>query len=752
MGGKKELPASRRIPKKNGKRTLQESTRTGRQGGNMSETLTCTVDRITYNNAENGYSVTRCTTGSGSRVTVVGIMPRIMAGSVLEVTGEWKTHKKYGTQFQADLAVEKIPATARAIERYLGGGMIKGVGPLNAKRIVSCFGEETLDIIDREPERLLEVKGIGKKIMEKIREGWEAQKEIRSIMLFLHEKEINQSLAMKIFKQYGNESIRTIEENPYRLAEEVWGIGFKTADEIAMKLGFEKTGYMRIRAGISYVLSRATEDGHCFLTMEQLHKKGAKILECDECYIVMTLDDMIRMEMVIREDDAVYLPFLYRVEKSVARKLCRLQDAPGSRCGNREDLAAWLEEETGIPYDEGQVDGIVTAVENPVSILTGGPGTGKTTTTLGIIKVLRQMGKDILLAAPTGRAAKRLSESTGMEAMTIHRLLGAHPPQGFEHDEDNPLEGDVLIVDEASMIDILLLNSLLKAVPDHMSLLLIGDVDQLPSVGPGNVLRDLIGSGAFPCTSLTHIFRQAAESRIITTAHQINRGQMPDLANHREQDLFFVPCRDNEEAADKIVRFASENLVGFRGLAKEDIQVLSPMKKSSTGTLSLNERLQQALNPGSGGIHCEGAAFRKGDKVLQTKNDYEKNVFNGDVGFITSIEFDPDDPGNAEVAVDFEGRRVTYDMASLPQLMHAYAMTIHKSQGSEYPAVIIPVTSSHWVMLQRNLLYTGITRAKNLLVLVGEKRAIEQCVRNQEVRKRNTRLKERIQEEISGEA
>ncbi len=749
------------------------------------EQLRCVVERVTYQNAENGYAVIKCRAkGFQDLVTVVGAMPDVHAGSVLSLGGSWRVDSKYGRQFTVETFEETLPATVYGIEKYLGSGLIKGIGPKYANRIVRQFGADTLNIIEEDPDRLLEVGGIGKVRVERIKKSWQDQKEIKNIMLFLQSHDVSTAHATRIFRTYGNDSVRIVQENPYRLADDIWGIGFKTADTIAEKLGFDHEKYVRLRSGILYTLNRLADDGHCFATRDMLLKTGAELLAVEENVLSMSLDEMIRAGDVVTEpipeedpgetesgpvsgdgshetgsgpEKAIYLPPFYFSETGTARRLAAIFRNKTGIFVQPEGLAERIGRRTGMQYDEIQMQAILTAVQSKVLVLTGGPGTGKTTTTLGIITAFREAGARILLAAPTGRAAKRLSETTGMEAKTIHRLLEVKPPEGYQKNEENPLEGDVLIVDECSMIDIMLMYSLLKAVPDPMTLILVGDIDQLPSVGAGNVLRDIIDSGQFPVVRLTRIFRQAAESRIIMNAHRVNSGKMPDISNGRTSDFFFMDMEKqarkkgldasdsavlSEEAARTITELVAEKLPRYYRTPASEIQVLTPMQRGAAGAANLNQALQEAVNPGGEGLRRGGFLFKAHDKVMQIRNNYDKEVFNGDIGTVESVDLE-----NRELTVLFDERHVTYDVTELDELVLAYAATIHKAQGSEYPIVVIPILMSHFVMLQRNLIYTGITRAKRILVLVGTGKALGYAVRNVTVSSRNTLLKYRLRRE-----
>lgn len=708
------------------------------------EHLRCVVERITYQNEENGYTVLKCAVKNYSDlVTVVGTMPDTHVGSVLSLEGFWKVDAKYGRQFCAQKFEETLPATVYGIEKYLGSGLVKGIGPVFARKIVEKFGEDTLDIIDETPEELIKVPGIGKIRVERIKTSWKDQKEIKNIMLFLQSNEVSTSHATKIYKTYGSESISIVKENPYRLADDIWGIGFKTADSIAEKMGIDKTKFVRLRSGIFYTLNKLAENGHCYGEREQLVKKAKELLEVEEGEIEVTLDEMLRSKDVIQDEEGIYLPPYYFSESGCAKKLIHLLLAGQKITIDPEITMKKVTSQSEITYDEIQLQAIQTAISSKVMILTGGPGTGKTTTTLGIISAYQMAGYKILLAAPTGRAAKRMAEATGMEAKTIHRLLEYKPPEGYQKNEDKPLEGDVLILDECSMIDIMLMYNLLKAIPEHMTLILVGDIDQLPSVGAGNVLRDMIDSGRIPVVRLTRIFRQAQGSRIIMNAHRINKGEAIDMRGGKSSDFFFAEKENNEEVVATLVQYCKENLPRYYHVDPiQDIQVLTPMQRGECGAVNLNQVLQAAMNPSDICLRRGGTQYRLRDKVMQIRNDYDKEVFNGDIGNICKV-----DTEERELTVDFDGRKVVYDITELDELSLAYAVTIHKAQGSEYPIVVMPFTMSHFVMLQRNLLYTGVTRAKKILVLIGEKKAVFYAIRNETTAGRNTKLSQRLKPE-----
>ena len=707
------------------------------------EYLRCVVERITYQNAENGYTVLKCAVKNyKDLVTVVGTMPDTHVGSVLSLEGFWKVDAKYGRQFSVQKFEETLPATVYGIEKYLGSGLIKGIGPKFARRIVEKFGKDTLDVIEENPNALIEVEGIGKVRVERIKTSWQEQKEIKNIMLFLQGHEVSTSHATKIFKAYGSESISIVKENPYRLADDIWGIGFKTADSIAAKMGIEKDRFIRLRSGILYTLNKLSESGHCYAVREQLMEKAVQLLEVDAPELEITLDEMIRTSDVIKEEEAIYLPPFYFSETGCAKSMLRLLERERKVRVNPDEIVQKVIRQSAISYDEIQLEAIRTAISSKIMVLTGGPGTGKTTTTMGIISAYQMAGCRILLAAPTGRAAKRMSEATGMEAKTIHRLLEFKPPEGYQKNEDKPLDGDVLILDECSMVDVILMYNLLKAIPEHMSLILVGDTDQLPSVGAGNVLKDVIDSGRIPVVRLTRIFRQAQGSRIIMNAHRINKGEAIDMRGGKESDFFFAGKETNEEVVDTLVKYCSQNLPNYYHVdAFRDIQVLTPMQKGTCGAANLNQILQEAMNPTRIFLHRGGTQYRLHDKVMQIRNDYDKEVFNGDIGTVTRVDME-----ERELTVDFDGRNVVYDVAELDELVLAYAVTIHKAQGSEYPIVVMPFTMSHFVMLQRNLLYTGVTRAKKILVLIGEKKAVYYAIKNEKTTERNTKLAERLRE------
>ncbi|MEG2303674.1 MAG: ATP-dependent RecD-like DNA helicase [Cellulosilyticaceae bacterium] len=712
------------------------------------ERLRGVVERITYANEETGYSVIKIKCkGYMDLVTVVGSMATVNVGSVINIKGFWSSNPKYGKQFDVKEWEEALPASIYGIEKYLGSGLIKGIGPVYAKKIVQLFEEKTLDIIEEEPDRIIEVPGIGKKRVEMIKKAWQDQKEIKNIMIFLQSNGVSTSFGSRIYKFYGDKSIEVIQENPYKLADDIYGIGFKTADDVAAKLGIEKDSFKRCRAGLFYTLSQLSEEGHCYATYEQLVTKCVEILEVEEAKVVMSIEHLvIDKELIKEEPDVVYLPPFYFSEAGVAKRLKQIMfGGCEKKVADSEKVISLVESKENITYDDIQRNAIRQASKSKVMVLTGGPGTGKTTTTHGIITLFKESGMDVILAAPTGRAAKRMSEATGMEAKTIHRLLECKPPQGYQKNEENPIEGDVLIIDEASMIDIILMYNLLKAIPDHMILVIVGDIDQLPAVGAGNVLRDIIASGMIPTIKLERIFRQAMGSRIITNAHKINKGENPDLRGGKDSNFFFMEQEDNEGVINTIVNLCTKRLPTYYKVNPlRDIQVLTPMQRTETGAANLNTILQTALNKNTLCLKRGATEYRLHDKVMQIRNNYDKEVFNGDVGLISAVDIE-----ERTLKVMFDDREIEYEALDLDELVLAYATTIHKAQGSEYPIVIMPISFSHYVMLQRNLIYTGITRAKKIVVLVGNRNAVYVSVKNNNVKDRNTRLSERIQKMIS---
>ncbi len=723
------------------------------------------VERITFYNPENGYTVLRLRPerrvggmGNDGLITVVGNLPQVAPGEHLELLGRWVTHTRFGRQFQAETCRRTMPATAEGILRYLGSGLVKGVGKRLAERIVAVFGEDTLKILDTAPERLREVPGIGPKRAASLRAAWEEQKHIQQIMLFLHSHGVTTGLAVKIYKTYGDDALQILRENPYQLAEDIRGIGFKTADKIARALGLPEDHPSRLRAGLVYALNRASEDGQVYLPKDELLRRAAELLEADRKLLEEALDSLIAEQKVVAEEVpdgrvrvaargvaepqsdyrtlGVYLPAFHVAETGIAERLKRLLGA------QRLMPIAEMPREELARLSEKQAAAVETALRSPVSVLTGGPGTGKTTALRALIVALDKAQISYALAAPTGRAAKRLAEATGRPASTIHRLLGYKPGEGFRFNPQNPLPHDFLVVDEASMIDLILAYHLLGAVKPGAHLLLVGDVDQLPSVGAGDFLRHVIASGLVPVTRLTEVFRQAADSLIITNAHRINRGLMP-LFPKDARDFFLFPAETPEAAADWVVDVVTKRIPRKFGLrAPSQIQVITPMYRGAAGVHALNARLQAALNPPDPSrpeVALFGQLFRLGDWVMQTRNNYDLEVFNGDLGAIVEI-----DRQAQTLTVYFEGRRVRYAWSEADQLTLAYAISVHKAQGAEFPAVVIPVVTQHYMLLRRNLLYTAVTRAQKLCVLVGQKRAIGLAVRNATERNRYSALAWRL--------
>lgn len=716
-----------------------------------------TLERITYQNEENYYTVARleCKSQKGL-VTIVGHLGGISAGETLKVSGNWFVHSEYGRQFRVERFEVLIPATLAGIEKYLGSGLINGVGPVTAKKIVEHFGEESLEVIENAPGRLTEISGIGEKKAQRIAASFNQQKEIRQVMLFLQNYGVSPAYAAKIYKQYGDNTIAVIKDNPYRLAEDVFGIGFKTADKLAAQMGIAKDSPYRIIAGARYVLGQSTNEGHVYLPVNELVKRCKEVLESEEGDIALALEELAYQRSIYIEqwngEEDVYLAPFYYAEKGVAERLKLLANRQ-TQLSDRsllEDIAQFQKEQK-IQLAKNQVAAVHRAMESGVLVVTGGPGTGKTTTINAIIHLFEKQGYSVGLCAPTGRAAKRMTEATGREAKTIHRLLEYSFAEGeglmFQRNEESPLRYDVVIVDEVSMVDILLMYALLKAIEPGTRLILVGDKNQLPSVGPGNVLGDIIASGMVDVVELKEIFRQAQESMIVINAHRINRGDFPYL-NVKGKDFFFIEGDEPEELLATLLELCTSRLPQFGNFdPMEDLQVLSPMRRTLLGVENLNEKLQEVLNPPAPykpEFKSSGTLFRLGDKIMQTKNNYEKMVFNGDIGKITHVD---KEEGEAVVTYpDAEGvRKVVYQFGEFDECALAYAVSVHKSQGSEYPVVIMPVTTQHYMMLQRNLLYTGITRAKKLVVLLGSKKALGIAVRNHKVSSRWTRLGERLQ-------
>ena len=711
------------------------------------EVLAGAVERVTFHSEESGFCVLRIKArGHRELVTVVGHAAAVAAGEWITASGEWVNDRTFGPQFRSRFLKATAPTSTEGIERYLGSGMIRGIGPVYAKKLVRAFGDHVFDIIETDPERLREVDGIGPVRAERITAAWAEQKAVREIMMFLHGHGVGTARAVRIFKTYGADAVQVMSENPYRLARDIRGIGFKTADAIAMRLGIEKTAMIRICAGVAHALTEAMDDGHCGLPAAELLPLAAGLLEAPENLVRAAIDEELAAGSVVADrvgdTPCVFLAGLHRAEHGIASRLCRI--AAGTLPWPRIDpdkALPWIEQHTGLTLAKSQSAAIRLALSSKVLVITGGPGVGKTTIVNAILRILAAKGASLLLCAPTGRAARRMTETSGFEARTIHRLLEVDPMSGgFRRDADNPVDCHLLVVDEASMVDVLLMHALLKAVPDHAALLIVGDIDQLPSVGPGQVLADVIASGAIPVVRLTEVFRQAAMSRIIVNAHRINEGITPDLDKPGgASDFYFVPAHDPETAVLRIVELVRTRIPRRFGLDPiRDIQVLCPMNRGGVGARSLNIELQAALNPaGERKVERFGWTFAPGDKVMQIENDYDKEVYNGDIGRIDDVDLDV-----GEITARFDDRVVTYGFGELDALVPAYATTIHKSQGSEYPAVVIPLMMQHYVMLQRNLLYTGVTRGKRLVVLVGQRKAVAIAVKAASGRRRWSKLRE----------
>jgi exodeoxyribonuclease V alpha subunit len=719
------------------------------------EPLSGLVERVTFHNSDNGFCVLRVKVrGHRDLVTVLGDAPSVSVGEYIQASGRWENHRDHGQQFRATFLRVTPPTSTEGMERYLGSGLIKGIGPTFASRLVVAFGEAVFDIIEGEPQKLLEVEGIGPKRAARITTSWAEQKVIREIVAFLQSHGVSTSRAVRIYKTYGPDAIPLVSENPYRLARDIVGIGFKSADLIAQRLGIAKTAMIRAKAGIVYALIEAVADGHCGLSEDQLLTSAEMLLEIPKETLADALIQEVRegslVADVVDDQRVVFLAHLWRAERLIAQRLRELsKEPPPWPAIDAERAMAWVEKKLDVVLAPSQRVAISLALANKVLVVTGGPGVGKTTLVNSILRILRAKSVAVALCAPTGRAAKRLAESTGLPARTIHRLLEADPRSGgFKRCEANPLECELLVVDEASMVDVPLMASLIRAIPPRSALLLVGDADQLPSVGPGQVLADIIVSGAVAVARLTEIFRQAAQSRIVVNAHRINHGQMPetDVPANESSDFYFVEAPDPDDAARKVVEIVSSRIPRRFGLDPiRDVQVLCPMNRGRLGARSLNVALQTALNGDEARptVVRFGWSFRVGDKIMQIVNDYGKDVFNGDAGFIQDIDTDAQ-----EVMVDFDGRLVAYDFGELDEVMPAYATSIHKSQGSEYAAVVIPLSTQHYVMLRRNLVYTAITRGKELVVLVGQRKALRIAVNDFRSERRWSKLNRWLSETV----
>ena len=708
--------------------------------------LTGVVESIVFRNEDNGYTV--CSVkpdGQREPVTVVGASAAMWIGETMRADGHWIRHPRHGFQFQANEITCMAPTSARGIERYLASGMIRGVGKVTAKRLVKHFGAETLHIIEKESQRMEEIEGIGPILRKRIKESWNEQRGTRDIMIFLQGHGIGTGQAARIYRQYGADAIALVRTNPYRLCADVWGIGFKTADSVAMSLGIPENSVIRARAGIVYVMRTLSEEGHCHCTEAELLLFAEQLLGISVEILAEALAAELQGKWLTKEDDRIYLTTLYENECTIAQKIRDLIDAPPNFKPIQSTKAVvWAEEQMHIHFAPQQRLALETALDSKMAIITGGPGVGKTTIIRALVDVYHRRGLTFYLAAPTGRAARRMSEATGHDAVTIHRLLKYLPQTGkFEFHAGNPLPGDCLILDEVSMVDLPLMAAVMEALPKHMVVILVGDIDQLPSVGPGNVLRDLIQSGVIPCEALQTIFRQEAGGYIVRNAHNINEGhrlELPEPSQHGLSDFYMLPCNEPDEVLQRLLELVTKRIPQrFHLNPLTDIQVLSPMRRASLGTDNLNAILQETLNPQGPEIERFGRKYRLHDRVMQIRNNYDKEVFNGDVGSIAAV-----DPEEQTIVVEMDGRRVGYDLTDLDELVHAYAGTIHKSQGSEYPAVVILMTTQHFKMLQRNLLYTAVTRGKQLVCIVGSHKAIGMAIANTEMRQRRTSLKDRL--------
>ncbi len=707
------------------------------------ETLTGTVESIVFRAEDTGYTV--CNLKAPERkdpVTVVGTCAAIWVGETLRAEGAWTRHPRHGYQFQAASMICVAPTSERGIERYLASGMVRGIGRELARRLVAAFGKDTLKVIDKESERLREVDGIGPKRRKRIKESWIEQHAVRDIMIFLQSHGVGTAQSARIYRQYGSEAVAVISENPYQLCRDVWGIGFKTADGVAMSVGVPPQSKLRARAGLVYTMETLAAEGHCFCLEAELILQAQALLDIPAEILSEALASELERSELIRDENRIYLASLYHAESAVAERLIALQRTErGFRPIVVAKAVAWAEQRMKLHFAPMQVEALRTALAEKVAVITGGPGVGKTTIIHALVDVYRMRSLKIALAAPTGRAAKRMEEATHHEAKTLHRLLKFNPAaHGFEHDRNNPLEADVVILDECSMIDIALMHHFLDALPDRCCLILVGDMDQLPSVGPGNVLRDIIDSEVIACRRLDHIFRQEKGGAIVRNAHHVNRGEALEIDNSDGSDFFFLPADQPDEVIDKVLQLITRRIPARYGFSPiHDIQVLTPMRKNQLGADNLNGLLQEALNPRGAELQRFGRCYRDGDRVMQIRNNYDKEVFNGDIGLVRRV-----DAAEQTLTVDFDGRQIDYESTDLDELVHAYACSIHKSQGSEYPAVIILMTTQHFKLLQRNLLYTAITRGRKLVCLVGQIKAVGMAIRNNEIGLRRTALRQRL--------
>jgi exodeoxyribonuclease V alpha subunit len=710
-----------------------------------------TIKKLVFHDEEDGFVIARIDMLEPERkeMVIVGKMAAVSIGEMYQFKGKWSVDSRYGLQFNFDDYQILLPTTLEGVRRYLGSGLIKGVGPATASRIVEHFGEKTLEIIEQNPERLCEVEGIAEKRIQIIKKSWQEQKEIKRVMLFLQSYQVTTGYAVKIFKQYGTRAIEKLKENPYCLVDDIFGIGFKIADKIAQNLGIISDSPARIRAGIKYCLNEKAGQGHCFVYQDDLLIMTGELLGVNEELVERELALLNHNKEIIIQNKQVWLPIYFNAEKEISQKIISLIRSPQQLTQlNIDQKIGQLEKKYKINFAQEQKQAIKEVMLHRVLILTGGPGTGKTTTTIGLIELFEELGLKVVLAAPTGRAAKKLSEATRRPARTIHRLLVYNPREKrFTKNEENPIRADAVILDEVSMIDVLLMHCLLKAITEDTFLILIGDIDQLPSVGPGNLLKDFIDSEVIPVIRLTHIFRQKEKSLIVLNAHRVNQGQFPILNSKQERDFFFLKEENPEKAAQKIIQLCTYRLPRSYGFdPMRDIQVLTPMYKGAVGADQLNDLLRNALNPTGKSVKYGHQQYRINDKVMQVRNNYDKEVFNGDIGNIKEIDYE-----EQMVKILFYRRVVEYDFSELNELVLAYAITVHKSQGSEYSVVVIPLLTQHFLLLQRNLLYTAITRAKRLVIIVGTSKALWIAIKNNKTIQRNTFLKERLQEMIDKE-